>query len=171
MPYYPRAGKSKVTGTVRGTVRTVRDMRRVLASITLRRSRPMAPAPAHAEAPASALRRRHVVTADVYTGKHRREGALGDPGHPLKTPAYRPRHARPEQGRPPAAAQLVVIAKEPVPGRVKTRLTPPFTPVQAAALAEASLSDTLAAVAATTVARRVLALEANPGRWLPPGST
>ncbi len=32
VPYYPRAGKSKVTGTLGGTVRTVRDMRRVLAS-------------------------------------------------------------------------------------------------------------------------------------------
>ncbi|HEX6526951.1 MAG TPA: glycosyltransferase family 2 protein [Streptosporangiaceae bacterium] len=32
VPYHPRTGKSKVTGTVRGTVRTVRDMRRVLAS-------------------------------------------------------------------------------------------------------------------------------------------
>lgn len=30
--YRPRIGKSKVTGTVRGTVRTVRDMRRVLAA-------------------------------------------------------------------------------------------------------------------------------------------
>lgn len=30
--YYPRRGRSKVTGTVRGTVRAVRDMRRVLAS-------------------------------------------------------------------------------------------------------------------------------------------
>jgi glycosyltransferase involved in cell wall biosynthesis len=29
--YRPRVGRSKVTGTVRGTVRTVRDMRRVLA--------------------------------------------------------------------------------------------------------------------------------------------
>src|ERR1019366_9425963 len=55
------------------------------------------------------------------------------------------------------AAQIVVIAKEPVPGRVKTSLTPPFTPAQAAALAEASLADTLAAVADTAVARRVLA--------------
>lgn len=34
VPYYPRTGKSKVTGTVRGTARAVRDMRRVLASIT-----------------------------------------------------------------------------------------------------------------------------------------
>jgi glycosyltransferase involved in cell wall biosynthesis len=30
--YYPRTGKSKVTGTVRGTVRTIRDMRHVLAA-------------------------------------------------------------------------------------------------------------------------------------------
>jgi hypothetical protein len=29
--YYPRTGKSKVTGTVGGTVKAVRDMRRVLA--------------------------------------------------------------------------------------------------------------------------------------------
>ena len=33
------------------------------------------------------------------------------------------------------AAQVIVIAKEPVPGRVKTRLTPPFTPQDAALLA------------------------------------
>lgn len=31
VPYTPRIGRSKVTGTVRGTVRTVRDMRAVLA--------------------------------------------------------------------------------------------------------------------------------------------
>jgi glycosyltransferase involved in cell wall biosynthesis len=29
--YHPRVGRSKVTGTVRGTARTIRDMRRVLA--------------------------------------------------------------------------------------------------------------------------------------------
>jgi glycosyltransferase involved in cell wall biosynthesis len=29
--YHPRIGRSKVTGTVRGTARTIRDMRRVLA--------------------------------------------------------------------------------------------------------------------------------------------
>jgi rSAM/selenodomain-associated transferase 1 len=72
-------------------------------------------------------------------------------------------------GKAPASAQLLVIAKEPVPGRVKTRLTPPFTPAEAAALAEAALTDTLAAVAATPVARRVLALEGSPGDWLPAG--
>ena len=41
------------------------------------------------------------------------------------------------------AAQLIVLAKAPVPGRVKTRLTPPFTPQEAAMLAEAALFDTL----------------------------
>ena len=32
VPYRPRTGRSKVTGTVGGTVRTVRDMRKVLAA-------------------------------------------------------------------------------------------------------------------------------------------
>jgi glycosyltransferase A (GT-A) superfamily protein (DUF2064 family) len=64
---------------------------------------------------------------------------------------------------------LLVIAKEPRPGRVKTRLTPPFTPDQAAALAEAALTDTLCAVAATPARRRVLVLDGDPGPWLPPG--
>jgi rSAM/selenodomain-associated transferase 1 len=67
------------------------------------------------------------------------------------------------------AAQIMVIAKEPVPGRVKTRLTPPYTPAQAAELAAAALADTLAAVASAGVARRVLALAGSPGPWLPPG--
>jgi dTDP-L-rhamnose 4-epimerase len=65
VPYYPREGKSKVTGTVRGTVRTIADMRRVLASITTApatapataaaQAPPHGPAPVHAPAPASAL--------------------------------------------------------------------------------------------------------------------
>jgi glycosyltransferase A (GT-A) superfamily protein (DUF2064 family) len=64
---------------------------------------------------------------------------------------------------------LLVIAKEPRPGQVKTRLTPPFTPQEAAALAEASLADTLRTVAATPATRRVLVLDGTPGDWLPPG--
>ncbi|MET8695432.1 DUF2064 domain-containing protein [Streptomyces bauhiniae] len=64
---------------------------------------------------------------------------------------------------------LLVIAKEPRPGRVKTRLTPPFTPAQAAALAEAALTDTLRAVAAAPARRRVLVLDGRPGPWLPDG--
>ena len=65
--------------------------------------------------------------------------------------------------------QLCVIAKEPVPGRVKTRLCPPCTPVQAAAVAEAALADTLAVAGRVTAARRVLVLDGRPGPWLPPG--
>ncbi|MFJ8147666.1 DUF2064 domain-containing protein [Streptomyces sp. NPDC096094] len=64
---------------------------------------------------------------------------------------------------------LLVVAKEPRPGRVKTRLTPPFSPAEAAALAEAALTDTLRAVAATPARRRVLVLDGAPGPWLPPG--
>ncbi|MCX3287662.1 glycosyltransferase [Streptomyces sp. NEAU-H22] len=64
---------------------------------------------------------------------------------------------------------LLVIAKEPRPGRVKTRLTPPFTPEEAAGLAQASLTDTLHAVAATPATRRILVLDGAPGPWLPPG--
>jgi len=66
-------------------------------------------------------------------------------------------------------AQVIVIAKEPVPGRVKTRLTPPFSPQQAASLAAAALADTLACAAEAPAARHVLALEGTAGTWLPPG--
>jgi glycosyltransferase A (GT-A) superfamily protein (DUF2064 family) len=65
---------------------------------------------------------------------------------------------------------LLVIAKAPAPGRSKTRLTPPFSPPDAAALAEAALSDTLDAVGAAHVSgRRVLVLDGAPGAWLPDG--
>jgi rSAM/selenodomain-associated transferase 1 len=64
------------------------------------------------------------------------------------------------------SAQLIVLAKAPVPGRVKTRLTPPFTPQEAAMLAEAALADTLEAGASASFARHTLALDdqrAAPG--------
>ncbi|OKI60939.1 TIGR04282 family arsenosugar biosynthesis glycosyltransferase [Streptomyces sp. MJM1172] len=64
---------------------------------------------------------------------------------------------------------LLVIAKAPAPGRVKTRLTPRFTPEEAAGLARAALQDTLAAVLATDARRRVLVLDGQPGPWLPEG--
>ncbi|WP_239101261.1 TIGR04282 family arsenosugar biosynthesis glycosyltransferase [Microbispora amethystogenes] len=75
----------------------------------------------------------------------------------------------PPQSPPQISPQVIVIAKEPRPGRVKTRLTPPYTPSQAAVLAEAALRDTLAAVAAAPAARRVLALLGEAGPWLPAG--
>lgn len=64
---------------------------------------------------------------------------------------------------------LLVLAKVPTPGRVKTRLCPPCSPTQAAALAEAALADTLAVVGAVECRRRVLVLDGSPGPWLPPG--
>ena len=67
---------------------------------------------------------------------------------------------------------LLVIAKTPVPGRVKTRLTPPCTPEQAARLAAAALSDTLAAAArAGRAGRRLLFLDGAAGDWVPRGFT
>ncbi|WP_250283742.1 MULTISPECIES: DUF2064 domain-containing protein [unclassified Frankia] len=64
------------------------------------------------------------------------------------------------------------MAKEPVPGRVKTRLTPPFSPEQAAAVATAALADTLAAVRALGRLpgfgrlRPTLVLDGAVGPWL-----
>ncbi len=66
-------------------------------------------------------------------------------------------------------ARILVIAKAPVPGRSKTRLSPPCSPAQAAALAEAALADTLETVAATGCGGRTLVLDGEPGDWLPAG--
>ena len=66
-------------------------------------------------------------------------------------------------------SHVLVMAKAPVAGRVKTRLCPPCTPEEAAAVAEAALADTLDAVAACGAGRRIVALDGAPGPWLPPG--
>ena len=57
---------------------------------------------------------------------------------------------------------LIVLAKAPVPGRVKTRLSPPATPQQAAALAAAALADTLAAARRVPATEVVVALDGEP---------
>jgi glycosyltransferase A (GT-A) superfamily protein (DUF2064 family) len=65
-------------------------------------------------------------------------------------------------------AQLLVMAKAPMPGRAKTRLCPPCTPQQAAAIAGAALLDTLAATDRATVVRRTVVLSgeyAVPCGW------
>ncbi len=64
---------------------------------------------------------------------------------------------------------LVVIAKSPLAGQVKTRLTTAFSPAQAAALAQASLRDTLDTVVAAPAGRRVIAWDGAPRSWLPDG--
>lgn len=64
-----------------------------------------------------------------------------------------------------SSVALIVIAKEPIPGRAKTRLTPPCSALQAAELAEAALLDTLEVVARTPAPRRILAFEGDGRRW------
>ncbi len=73
-------------------------------------------------------------------------------------------------------ATILLMAKAPVPGRVKTRLCPPCSPTEAAALACAALQDTVAVVR-TTRYPLVVALDSDgsAGRprarevgWLPP---
>lgn len=61
---------------------------------------------------------------------------------------------------------LILIAKETVPGRVKTRLHPPLSLEQAATLAAASIADTLVALEGLPATRRILAFD---GTTPPPG--
>lgn len=56
---------------------------------------------------------------------------------------------------------LIVLAKAPVPGKVKTRLSPSRTPEEAAELAAAALLDTLDAAAAVPDCRVVTALDGD----------
>jgi len=65
--------------------------------------------------------------------------------------------------------KLVVIAKAPRPGFVKTRLCPPCSPAEAADLASAALTDTLEAAIGSSADEVILALEGDPGPWLPTG--
>lgn len=65
---------------------------------------------------------------------------------------------RVKHGRPGDLPVLLVLAKAPVPGEVKTRLHARFSPVEAAELAAAALLDTLAVLAGVPAAARVVAL-------------
>ena len=56
---------------------------------------------------------------------------------------------------------LIIIAKECIPGRVKTRLHPPLSLEQAATLASASLADTFRAVSMLDASRRILLFDGN----------
>jgi len=62
---------------------------------------------------------------------------------------------------------LIVIAKETIPGKVKTRLHPPLSYEEAAEVAAAAIQDTLAAASAVDVDRRILYFDGN---LFPPGS-
>ncbi|GAA0568165.1 DUF2064 domain-containing protein [Paractinoplanes ferrugineus] len=66
------------------------------------------------------------------------------------------------------SGQILLLAKAPVPGRVKTRLCPPCTPEQAARVAAAALDDTLDSATATPAMGRVLVLDGQrqaPAGW------
>ena len=69
----------------------------------------------------------------------------------------------------PIPGALIVIAKTPRPGLVKTRLMPPLSADEAWAVAWACLDDTLAAAAAVPSSRHVLLLSGEPGSWVPDG--
>lgn len=64
---------------------------------------------------------------------------------------------------------MIVIAKAPVPGRVKTRLGPALGARQAAAVAAAALADTLRVASAVPAARHLLAFDGRVDGWLPTG--
>ncbi|MEV2240370.1 TIGR04282 family arsenosugar biosynthesis glycosyltransferase [Micromonospora sp. NPDC049891] len=66
-----------------------------------------------------------------------------------------------------SASQVLVLAKAPTPGRVKTRLCPPCTPEQAARIAAAALADTLDTVTTAAAASRILVVDGD--HPAPPG--
>jgi uncharacterized protein len=60
--------------------------------------------------------------------------------------------------------ELVVFARRPVPGRVKTRLTPPLTPEEACAVYEACLHDTIDRAVAAAGSLRIAYDDAHGSR-------
>ncbi len=66
---------------------------------------------------------------------------------------------------PDRAATVLLLAKEPVPGRVKTRLHGSFSPDEAARLAGAAIEDTVWAVHNTRVDHRIAVWTGEGGLW------
>lgn len=63
------------------------------------------------------------------------------------------------------AQTILLLAKEPVPGRAKTRLEAEFSSMEAAGLAARAIEDTLKAVRASWAPRKVLVWEGDPRPW------
>ena len=85
-------------------------------------------------------------------------GSVQGHRHPARGVARRTRHERGDRPmnsslRPDSAETVLVLAKEPVPGRVKTRLHARFSPHDAAGLAACAIEDTLDAVRASRAGR------------------
>ena len=57
---------------------------------------------------------------------------------------------------------IVLIAKQPVAGRVKTRLHPPLSLEQAAELAAAAIADSIAVLRQAPASRRILLFDGDP---------
>ena len=76
------------------------------------------------------------------------------PARPSNTPAV------------PAPTTLLILAKEPIAGRAKTRLSPPCTSDQAGQLARIALITTLDAAVRTVATHPILVLDGRPGPWL-----
>ncbi len=64
---------------------------------------------------------------------------------------------------PPLSQALIIFARTPLPGRVKTRLTPPLTPQEAAELYRCMLLDILARTERLDRVERLLFYEDEPG--------
>ncbi len=62
---------------------------------------------------------------------------------------------------------IIVLAKSPVSGRVKTRLSPTFTPAEAAALAAAAIRDTFDTVSRVGPPQTVVAWDGPAVPWMP----
>src|SRR3954466_11577682 len=69
--------------------------------------------------------------------------------------------------RMPGARTIIVLAKQPRPGRKKTRLQSRFSPEEASELAAAASLRTLRAVRRSAALRRVLAWAGDPSGWGP----
>ncbi len=102
--------------------------------------------------------------AEVAVDYRIRMGRSKVTGTPLGRLACRPRH-RVGDRRLAMSDAVIVLAKEPVPGRVKTRLSPAFSPEEAAQLASAALVDTFTAVRASAAPVKVLAWDGDPDDW------
>jgi glycosyltransferase A (GT-A) superfamily protein (DUF2064 family) len=63
------------------------------------------------------------------------------------------------------ASTVIVLAKEPRPGKAKTRLHAEFSPDEAAALAGCAIEDTIRAVRSSRATRKILAWDGDPGDW------
>ncbi|MGW0177917.1 TIGR04282 family arsenosugar biosynthesis glycosyltransferase [Nocardia sp. NPDC003345] len=68
-----------------------------------------------------------------------------------------------DRGSAVLPATVLIVAKAPVAGFAKTRLTPPLSPVQAARLAAAALLDTVTAVRDCPLAHRMVTLTGDLG--------